>query len=313
MESQERTRFQDWSKVWLDMKKATVKETSLSIYTVHIRTHIIPFFDGVFVEDVDANIVIEFIEELEDKTGLKSKTIHDIYWLLKPMVTAKVREKSLIFDEVRQYLPPKDQEEPDILSDDEYEKLTAYLFLKISRKNAGVLIALMCGLRIGEVCGLKWEDVDLKNRFITVKRTTHRVYEASLDSQEGKSTVTTGTPKTRRSQRKVPIPRSLVFYLTQLKGLEKPDETSYITTGKSKCNEPRTFSEAYYCVLRSCEIEKHTFHSLRHTFATRAVLNGMNAETLSRILGHSDVKVTLSRYYHPSTKDLLNAIDAIFS
>lgn len=79
----------------------------------------------------------------------------------------------------------------------------------------------MCGLRIGEVCGLKWEDVDLKNRFITVKRTTHRVYEASLDSQEGKSTVTTGTPKTRRSQRKVPIPRKLVFYLTQLKGTGK--------------------------------------------------------------------------------------------
>lgn len=93
--------------------------------------------------------------------------------------------------------------------------------MKPSRKNAGVLIALMCGLRIGEVCGLKWEDVDLKNRFITVKRTTHRVYEASLDSQEGKSTVTTGTPKTRRSQRKVPIPRKLVFYLTQLKGTGK--------------------------------------------------------------------------------------------
>ena len=107
MESQERTRFQDWSKVWLDMKKATVKETSLSIYTVHIRTHIIPFFDGVFVEDVDANIVIEFIEELEDKTGLKSKTIHDIYWLLKPMVTAKVREKALVFDEVGSIFRPR--------------------------------------------------------------------------------------------------------------------------------------------------------------------------------------------------------------
>lgn len=62
---------------------------------------------GVFVEDVDANIVIEFIEELEDKTGLKSKTIHDIYWLLKPMVTAKVREKALVFDEVGSIFRPR--------------------------------------------------------------------------------------------------------------------------------------------------------------------------------------------------------------
>ena len=313
MECQERTRFQDWAKEWIEMKRASVKQSSLSIYIVNIRKHIAPFFANRFVEDVEAKIVIEFIEDLNDRAGLGPKTIYDIFCVLEAMVLAACKEKKPVFDEVRQHLPPKTQEEPEILSDDEYIMLYDYLFMNPNRKNAGILIGLMCGLRIGEICGLKWEDVDLDNRLITVKRTSHRLYAASLDSQNGKSSITTGTPKTKRSQRKVPVPRELAYYLFQLKGREHPEDADFITSGKAKCNEPRTFSETFYKVLNAVEIEKHTFHSLRHTFATRAVLRGMNPETLSRILGHSDVKITLSRYYHPTTKDLLNAMDSIYS
>ena len=207
----------------------------------------------------------------------------------------------------------KTVEDKNDVSAEEYEKLLNFLMINPLGKNAGIMIAQMCGLRIGEVCGLKWEDVDLNERVIHVRRTISRLYISSLDSDAGSSVINSGQPKTRRSQRKVPIPKRLCYYLEQVKLKDSPDEKSFITTGKDKSHEPRTFN-SYYCnVLKRSEIEHHTFHSLRHTFATRAVRMGMDAETLSRILGHASVTITLSRYYHPTTKDLVNAIDKIYS
>ena len=313
MESHERTRFQEWVALWLDKKKSTVKPTSLSIYTVNIRKHIMPCFGESYVEDIDVNSIIVFIEELEESAGLKPKTIEDIFLLLQQIVKDAVKEKKLLFEEARMHLPAKDTEEADILTSEEYEKLLNFLMINPLGKNAGIMIAQMCGLRIGEVCGLKWEDVDLNERVIHVRRTISRLYISSLDSDTGSSVINSGQPKTRRSQRKVPIPKRLCYYLEQVKLKDSPDEKSFITTGKDKSHEPRTFN-SYYCnVLKRSEIEHHTFHSLRHTFATRAVRMGMDAETLSRILGHASVTITLSRYYHPTTKDLVNAIDKIYS
>ena len=312
MESHERTRFQEWVTLWLDKKKTAVKPTSLSIYTVNIRKHIMPCFGECYIEDIDVNSIIVFIEELEESAGLKPKTIEDIFLLLQQIVKAAVREKKLLFEEARMHLPAKDTEEADILNPEECEKLQHFLLINLSGRNAGILIALMCGLRIGEVCGLKWEDIDLNERVIHIRRTISRLYISSLDSDVGSSVVNSGQPKTRRSQRIVPIPKRLCYYLEQVKLKTSPDEKSFITTGKDKSHEPRTFN-SYYCnVLNRSKIEHHTFHSLRHTFATLAVKKGMDAETLSRILGHASVTITLSRYYHPTTKDLVNAIDKIY-
>ena len=313
MESHERTRFQEWAALWLDKKKASVKPTTLSIYTVNIRKHIIPCFGNSYIEDIDVSSIIVFIEELEESAGLKPKTIGDIFLLLQQIVKDAVKEKKLLFEEARMHLPAKDTEEADILTSEEYEKLLNFLMINPSGKNAGIMIAQMCGLRIGEVCGLKWEDVDLNERVIHVRRTISRLYISSLDSDSGSSVINSGQPKTRRSQRKVPIPKRLCYYLEQVKLKDSPDEKSFITTGKVKSHEPRTFNSYYCSVLKRSEIEHHTFHSLRHTFATRAVRMGMDAETLSRILGHASVTITLSRYYHPTTKDLVNAIDKIYS
>ena len=312
MESHERTRFQEWATYWLEKKKTTVKQTTLSIYTVNIRKHILPYFGDCYIDDIDVNSIIVFIEELEEGAGLKPKTIEDIFLLLQQITKTAQKEKKLIFEEARMHLPAKDTEESDILSDEEYERLHDYLMINPSEKNAGILIAQMCGLRIGEICGLKWEDIDFDNRIIHVRRTISRLYIASLDSEEGCSCINTGPPKTKRSQRKVPIPKQLEYYLEQVKLKSSANDKAFVTTGKDKSHEPRTFN-SYYCnVQKKIEMKHHTFHSLRHTFATRAVRKGMDAETLSRILGHASVTITLSRYYHPTTSDLVNAIDKIY-
>lgn len=272
-----------------------------------------PYFGDCYIEDIDVNSIIIFIEELEESAGLKPKTIEDIFVLLQQIVKAAHKEKKLIFEEARMYLPAKDAEDADILAPEEYEKLQTCLMVNPTEKNAGILIAQMCGLRIGEVCGLKWEDIDLSSRVINVRRTISRLYIASLDSDTGSSVINIGQPKTKRSKRKVPIPMRLGYYLQQVKLKTSPDEKNFITTGKDKSHEPRTFSSYYGNVLKKSEITHHTFHALRHTFATQAVRMGMDAETLSRILGHASITITLSRYYHPTTKDLVNAIDKIYS
>lgn len=312
MESHERTRFQEWVALWFEKKKTEIKPTSLSIYTVNIRKHIMPCFVDSYIEDIDVNSIIVFIEELEDCAGLKPKTIEDIFLLLQQIVKDAKKEKKLLFEEARMHLPAKGTQEADILTLEEYEKLLNFLLINPSGRNAGIMIAQLSGLRIGEICGLKWEDIDLNERVIHVRRTISRLYISSFDSDDGSTIVDAGQPKTKRSQRNVPIPKRLCFYLEQVKIKASPNEKSFITTGKDKSHEPRTFS-SYYCnVLKKIGIEHHTFHSLRHTFATQAMRNGMDAETLSRILGHSSVTITLSRYYHPTTKDLVNAIDRIY-
>ena len=201
MKSHERTRFQEWAALWLDKKKTIVKPTSLSIYTVNIRKHIMPCFGESYVEDIDVNSIIVFIEELEESAGLKPKTIEDIFLLLQQIVKDAVKEKKLLFEEARMHLPAKDTEEADILTSEEYEKLQDFLMINPSGKNAGILIAQMCGLRIGEICGLKWGDVDLNNRVIHVRRTISRLYISSLNSDTGSSVINSGQPKTKRSQR----------------------------------------------------------------------------------------------------------------
>lgn len=312
MESHERTRFQEWVALWLEKKKTAVKPTSLSIYAVNIRKHIMPCFGNSYIEDIDVNSIIVFIEELEESAGLKPKTIEDIFLLLQQIVKDAIKEKKLLFEEARMHLPAKDTEEADTLASEEFEKLLNFLMINPSGRNAGIMIAQLCGLRIGEICGLKWEDIDINERVIHVRRTISRLYISSLDSDDGSTVVDSGQPKTKRSQRNVPVPKRLCFYLEQVKIKASPDEKSFITTGKDKSHEPRTFS-SYYCnVLKQIGLKHHTFHSLRHTFATRAIQKGMDAETLSRILGHASVTITLSRYYHPTTKDLVNAIDRIY-
>lgn len=312
MESHERTRFQEWVALWLEKKKTAVKPTSLSIYTVNIRKHIMPCFGNSYIEDIDVNSIIVFIEVLEESAGLKPKTIEDIFLLLQQIVKDAIKEKKLLFEEARMHLPAKDTEEADTLASEEYEKLLNFLMINPSGRNAGIMIAQLCGLRIGEICGLKWEDIDINERVIHVRRTISRLYISSLDSDDGSTVVDSGQPKTKRSQRNVPVPKRLCFYLEQVKIKASPDEKNFMTTGKDKSHEPRTFS-SYYCnVLKQIGLKHHTFHSLRHTFATRAIQKGMDAETLSRILGHASVTITLSRYYHPTTKDLVNAMDRIY-
>ena len=177
----------------------------------------------------------------------------------------------------------------------------------------GILVTLYTGLRIGEVCALQWKDISLEYSLITVRQTIFRIqeYDAPESEEAGRKSRTRlilSSPKTEASRRKIPIADRLKTYM---QGYRNKPET-YLLTGTEGYMEPRTFYGKYRRFLRECGLEAYNYHALRHTFATRCVESGADIKSLSEILGHSDVSVTLSRYVHPSMEQKKMTIEKMF-
>jgi len=145
-------------------------------------------------------------------------------------------------------------------------------------------------LRVGELCGLTWGDIDFQSGTLSVNRTVQRI------NRHGNSEVIIGSPKSKTSIRVVPIPEFLLELLRERKG----DDTRYLISGKTKPVEPRVMQYRFQRILKTCRIRKVPFHLLRHTYATDCIAHGFDAKTLSELLGHADASITLNRYVHSS-------------
>lgn len=150
-------------------------------------------------------------------------------------------------------------------------------------------------MRIGELCGLRWEDIDFHSFTVHVCRTVERIADLNPKA-EAKTKVVVSEPKTKNSFRIIPLPEFLAGYLS----VRKRDPQCYLLTGNKKHTEPHQFYIRYQNYLRRHGIENHSFHALRHTFATRCVEMGFDTKSLSEILGHANINTTLSVYVHPS-------------
>ena len=156
----------------------------------------------------------------------------------------------------------------------------------------GIMLSLFMGLRIGELCGLKWEDVDFQHKILHIRRTVQRI---SCKNSSRKTKIVISTPKSATSFRDIAIPDMLMEYFKKFRN----EADFFILSGSDKPIEPRAMQYRYKKILRSAEIENHNFHKLRHTFATNCTQKGFDIKTLSVILGHSTVNLTLNRYVHP--------------
>ena len=169
-------------------------------------------------------------------------------------------------------------------------------------QNIGVLLALSTGMRIGEVCALKWEDVDFKQKIITVKSTIGRVYNCELKSTEKIDS----SPKTKNSCREIPISRQL---LQSLKIVKKMSLSPYVLGISGHSKEPRSYRDYFTRLLKRLSIPSIVFHGLRHTFATRCIESQCDYKTVSVILGHSNIATTLNLYVHPNLNQKKRCID----
>ena len=163
---------------------------------------------------------------------------------------------------------------------------------KSNPSKIGILLSLYTGLRLGELCGLQWKDINLSKGTIYVNKTIQRI-----EKEDGSTFMLIDSPKTISSERMIPIPSFLIPILNNIKTENSLD---YVSTGNGSFTQPRTYQARLKSYLKDCDLPNYHFHTLRHTFASRAIELGFDPKSLSEILGHSNVKITLDLYVHPS-------------
>lgn len=285
---------------WLCSVKLRVKQSSFCCYERIVTRHIIPYFEDMDYAEIDTAVINEFIEyklaygRANGVGGLSVKMVRDILSTLRS-ITKYAEYKYDFANPIRNvFLPKTEKKNIPVLNDSERSKLKRYLLENLNCGNLGILITMYSGLRIGEVCALKWEDIDLDNGTVHVSRTVQRI----IDNSEGikKTMLHFSDPKSTASIRDIPLPE----FILKLLGENQKDKNSFILSGTSKPVEPRTMQYRFKMVLKQCGVRNVNFHLLRHTYATLCIEKGFDIKAVSELLGHTNVNITLNRYVHSS-------------
>ena len=188
------------------------------------------------------------------------------------------------------------------------KKILDYIKQNFTFRNLGIYISLTTGLRIGEVCGLRWSDIDVENGAITVKRTIERIYMTDDDVKHTKLVI--NTPKTHNSYREIPMNKELLAMVKPLKKVVNAN--FYVLTNEEKPTEPRIYRNYYYRLMQRLDIPRLKYHGLRHSFATRCVESNCDYKTISVLLGHANITTTLNLYVHPNMEQKKRCIGKMF-
>ncbi len=288
--------LEEYLNLWLQSIRISVKRSSFANYDGIIRRHIIPDLGKMPLERISSTLVQRYIYQklqngrLDGKGGLSVKTARDIAGLLKRSLKPAGIELKI---KLPKYRLPKLR----VLTHKEQTALIAAAGKDGGRWELGVLISLFTGIRIGELCSLKWKDVSLKDGVLKISKTLQRIRNCEPGGKS-KTVVIISTPKSESSVRNIPLPHFLLFRLAQLKKNARDED--YILTGSGRYAEPRRCQYRFKKMTRKAGIGDINCHALRHTFATRCVELGVDAKTISELLGHSNVNITLNRYVHPT-------------
>ena len=294
----ENTQFKTLVNTWLNSKQAMITASTHANFVLIAENHLIPQFGrrkiGTITEsDIQGYIMYLYNEgRLDNSGGLTVKTIRDVILVLRLALTYAYKEKAipLLNWEMIEYPKELGVKRVVSLSKEEEQNLIQCIYLNLNRKTAGILVALMTGLRIGELCGLQMKDICLSNNTISVNKTVQRIF----DKRKGTTYIHIGPPKTKTSARTIPIP-SLLGNIIKRFLTETPNH--FFLTGKSKPTEPRTYRQFFARFIKRNGLKKVKFHEIRHTFAVRAIeIPDFDIKSLSEILGHKNVSFTLNVY-----------------
>ena len=289
--------------LYVQAKKTYLKESTYARYCNLIKNHISETIGKESIDEL-SNRKIQSYCDCQLALGLSPIVIKEIILLIKLSIKreAKLSGTTPLFIDLD--LPPISKKKKiEILTRSEQKLLFDYILSNDKQKYSGVILCLMTGIRIGELCALKWTDIDLKKRIIIVGKTLQRV------CLKGESSIITITkPKTNNSDREIPISNALYEFLCSI----KPNNRDfYFLTGSSKYTEPRNYRKIYKTLIKKVKITNTSFHALRHTFATRLIENKVDIKTVSELLGHASVNITISIYVHSQFNTKRKAIKTL--
>lgn len=295
MMAKEKT-FYDYCDRWLSANKTRLKESSYEKYQRDIKNHIGPFFGKLGPEQIVSEMVDDFTHILLEEKKLSPKTTRNILTLFHSIYTYISKRTELQLRNVEIIYPKERKKMIRVLNKREEEILMRFLSKEMDLCKFGVYIALRTGLRIGEVCALRWCDISLQAETISVNHTVQRRRNPDANART-KTAVVLGTPKSDSSFRTIPLMPDIKLLCNRFVSINPED---FVLTGTPQCMDPRRLQRRLQTYVRICRIEKVHFHTLRHTFATRCVEVGFDVKTLSEILGHANVSITMNQYVHPN-------------
>ena len=291
---------------WKEYKRPYVKQSTMAAYVLILENHIIPYFgdsDSLHEKKVQAFV----LQKLEK--GLSIKSVKDILIVLKMVMKFGVKNEWMDYYEWDiKYPTISTNKELEVLSVANHKKVLNHIQNHFSFSGLGIYISLCTGLRIGEVCALKWSDINTMDGTITVNRTIERIY--IIDGTQKHTELVINTPKTQNSCREIPMTKELLAMMKPLKKVVNDD--FYILTNAEYPTEPRTYRNYYTKLMEKLGIPKLKYHGLRHSFATRCIEAGCDYKTVSVLLGHSNISTTLDLYVHPNMEQKKRCIAKVF-
>lgn len=288
--------------LWMENNRVRHKGATIKKYQYLIDRHILPELGDLKLSQITSTVINSFLTrkmengKLDKSGGLSASYVRSIMLIINAALKFAADEEMCQPLKSPVYKPVSQNNEITVLQIDEQKRLETHLISEIAPTQLGILISLHTGLRIGEICALAWEDIDIENQIIHVRHTVARI--KSTDFSEGNSSkLIIDAPKTKASNRDIPIPSVL---LPILKSNCTAVSSKYVVSDTKDFVSPRTYEYRYHRLLEKCGIESVNYHVLRHTFATRCIEAGVDVKSLSEILGHSNVSITLNTYVHSS-------------
>ena len=307
--------FGDLADLWMKSIQPQVKESTFIKYQNSLKNYILPVLGDKQLGDISFSCLEEFVSTLltsggNESKGLSSKTVTDTLSIIRVIIQHADKHGFVVACSGRGISVKQESKELIVLTATEQKQLQQYLYNNLSDRNLGILVCLFTGIRIGEICALKWDDISFTEKHIKIQRTMQRI---QCDEVERKTKIIITTPKSKCSLRTIPLPDIVIERIEK----DFQNREGYVLTGqKDIFVEPRTMQNHFKRVLEECKIRNVNYHVLRHTFATRCIELGFDIKSLSEILGHASVNITMNRYVHPSMelkRENMNKLNNLFT
>lgn len=308
-------KMEDIGKGWLSDAAMSLKESSVNKYEDILRCYILPEFGESELSEITNQKIINFANDLLLNGGIKGQglaasTVTQILSAMNGIRVYAMKKDYVVAFSTECIRLKKSQLNIRVFSLEEEGRLLAYLQDNMTLPALGIIICLFTGIRLGELCAMKWDDISIPEKKMSVSRTMQRL--RCTTASDHKTEVKILEPKSISSIRIIPLPDTIMELL----------EASYIPgafvlTGKSShFVEPRTMQNHFKRIITACCIENANFHATRHTFATRCIELGFDVKSLSEILGHASIAITMNRYVHPSMmlkRENMNRFSGLFT